>query len=81
MTTAEIFDALKGNEKLTDELYGSTKELFELADFVKFAKHVADDSENAAALPLSVRFVTSTYQSVLEDETPQAGTENGEEVG
>ena len=65
------------NEKLTDELYGSTKELFELADFVKFAKHVADDSENAAALPLSVRFVTSTYQSVLEDETPQAGTENG----
>ena len=81
MTTAEIFDALKGNEKLTDELYGSTKELFELADFVKFAKHVADDSENAAALPLSVRFVTSTYQSVLEDETPQAGTENGKEVG
>ena len=81
MTTAEIFDALKGNEKLTDELYGSTKELFELADFVKFAKHVADDSENAAALPLSVRFVTSTYQSVLEDETPQPGTENGKEVG
>lgn len=75
MTTAEIFDALKGNERLTDELYGSTKELFELADFVKFAKHVADESENAAALPLSVRFVTSTYQTVLEEETPQAEKE------
>lgn len=75
MTTAEIFDALKGDERLTEELYGSTKELFELADFVKFAKHVADDSENAAALPLSVRFVTSTYQSVLEEETPQSGNE------
>ncbi|MBO4757095.1 MAG: hypothetical protein J5577_01440 [Bacteroidales bacterium] len=75
MTTAEIFDALKGDGRLTEELYGSTKELFELADFVKFAKHVADDSENAAALPLSVRFVTSTYQSVLEEETPQAGNE------
>ena len=27
------------------------------------------------ALPLSVRFVTSTYQSVLEEETPQSGNE------
>lgn len=71
MTTAEIFDALKGDERLTDELYGSTKDLFELADFVKFAKHIAGDAENAAALPQSVRFVTSTYQSALEEETPQ----------
>jgi hypothetical protein len=71
MTTAEIFDALKGHERLTDELYGSTKELFELADFVKFAKHIASDAENAAALPQSVRFVTSTYQSTLEEETAQ----------
>ena len=66
MTTAEIFDALKDDQRLTDELYGSTKELFELADFVKFAKHVADDSDNAAALPQAVRFVTSTYQTDLE---------------
>ena len=71
MTTAEIFDALKGHERLTDELYGSTRELFELADFVKFAKHIASDAENAAALPQSVRFVTSTYQSTLEEETAQ----------
>ena len=71
MTTAEIFDALKDDKRLTAELYGSTKDLFELADFVKFAKHVAGDEENAAALPQSVRFVTSTYQSFLEDETPQ----------
>ena len=70
MTTAEIFDALKGNEHLTPELYSEAKELFELADFVKFAKHVTDDEENAKALPAAVRFVTSTYQSVLEEETP-----------
>ena len=75
MTTAEIFDALKGHERLTDELYGSTKELFELADFVKFAKHIASDAENAAALPQSVRFVTSTYQSALEEETPKGDNE------
>ena len=79
MTTAEIFDALKGHERLTDELYGSTKDLFELADFVKFAKHVASDEENAAALPLSVRFVTSTYQSTLEDETSQGQDDNKKE--
>lgn len=70
MTTAEIFDALKGNEHLTPELYAEAKELFELADFVKFAKHVVDEEENAKALPAAVRFVTSTYQSVLEEETP-----------
>ena len=70
MTTAEIFDALKGNEHLTPELYAEAKELFELADFVKFAKHVVDEEDNAKALPAAVRFVTSTYQSVLEEETP-----------
>ena len=80
MTTAEIFDALKGHERLTDELYGSTKDLFELADFVKFAKHVASDEENAAALPLSVRFVTSTYQSTLEDESQQGRDDNEKEA-
>ncbi len=70
MTTAEIFDALKDDSHLTPDLYGEAKELFELADFVKFAKHVADDEDNAKALPSAVRFVTSTYQSVLEEETP-----------
>jgi len=80
MTTAEIFDALKDNGRLTPELFGSTKELFELADFVKFAKHIADESENAAALPLSVRFVTSTYQSELEEETPKETAENEKEA-
>ena len=80
MTTAEIFDALKGHERLTDELYGSTKDLFELADFVKFAKHIASDTENAAALPQSVRFVTSTYQSVLEEETPQSQDDKEKEA-
>ena len=79
MTTAEIFDALKDDRRLTAELYGSTKDLFELADFVKFAKHIASDAENAAALPQSVRFVTSTYQSTLEEETPEG--DNGKEVG
>ncbi len=80
MTTAEIFDALKDERRLTGDLYGSTKELFELADFVKFAKHVASDEENAAALPLSVRFVTSTYQSTLEEETPQGQDDKEKEA-
>ena len=68
MTTAELFDALKGRDDLTPELYSEMKELFERADFVKFAKHVASDEDNARALPLAVRFVTTTYQSEIEEE-------------
>ena len=36
---------------------------------MKFAKHIASEQENAAALPLAVRFVTTTYQTDLEKET------------
>ena len=69
MTTAELFDALKSDKDITPEMYSELKELFERADFVKFAKHVASDAENAAALPLAVRFVTTTYQADIEKET------------
>lgn len=66
MTTAEIMKELK-NTDVTEDLQTGLKELFERADFVKFAKYTASDEDNAAALPLAVRFVTSTYQSDLED--------------
>jgi len=68
MTTAEIFDALKGCEDLPADLYGESKELFELADFVKFAKHIVSDEDNAKALPSAVRFITSTYRKEEEEE-------------
>lgn len=63
MTTAELFDALKKEDALTPELYGEMKDLFETADFVKFAKLTVSDGDNAKVLPLAVRFVTSTYQT------------------
>ena len=66
MTTAEIFDALKG--RVPDDLYSETKALFETADFVKFAKFAASEQQNASAVPSAVRFVTSTYQTQLEGE-------------
>lgn len=68
MTTAELFDALKGAEDLPVDLREELRGVFECADFVKFAKHVASDEDNARALPTAVRFVTSTYQTVLEEE-------------
>ena len=68
MTTAELFDALKPCREIDAELLSSTRELFELADFVKFAKHTASSEENAAALPLAIRFVMSTYNTGLEEE-------------
>lgn len=66
MTTAEIFDALKG--RLPEDLYAETKALFETSDFVKFAKFTASAEQNAAAVPSAVKFVTSTYQTQLEGE-------------
>lgn len=68
MTTAEIFDALKGNPELTPELYGNAKELFETADFVKFAKHVAPEEYNRKAIPEAVGFVMGTYKEVPQEE-------------
>lgn len=84
MTTAEIFMDMK-NEDVPEELFAKVKELFELADFVKFAKFVASDDDNAAALPVAVRFVTETYQAELENEPASAGNadmieEGGENV-
>ena len=77
MTTAELFDALKSDKDITPEMYSNLKELFERADFVKFAKFIASDEDNARALPLAVGFVTSTYQSDLEKEV--SGGEAGED--
>lgn len=68
MTTAELFDALKSEKDITPEVYGETKELFEIADFVKFAKHSAPDDYNAKVVPVAVHFVTDTYQTALEEE-------------
>lgn len=68
MTTAELFDALRAEKDLPEELRQELQGVFECADFVKFAKHTASDEENARALPTAVRFVTSTYQTVLEEE-------------
>ena len=73
MTTAEIFDGLAGTD-VPEDLYREMKDLFERADFVKFAKFVATDEENATVLPQAVRFVTSTYQAEVEEEVESGKT-------
>ena len=71
MTTAEIFEDLKGSD-IPKDLYEEMKELFERADFVKFAKYIASDEDNAKVLPGAVRFVTETYQQeIAEEEKPE----------
>lgn len=67
MTTSEIFKDMKQTDAPSD-LLDEMKELFERADFVKFAKFTASDDDNAKVLPVAVRFVTSTYQTELEQE-------------
>lgn len=78
MTTAEIFDEMKGQDA-PEKVLGEVKELFERADFVKFAKYVASDDENAAALPIAVRFVTETYQAEVENEVQDNSKDGGNE--
>ncbi|MBO4428105.1 MAG: hypothetical protein J5771_06460 [Bacteroidales bacterium] len=68
MTTAELFAALADIRDISPELKADLQEMFERADFVKFAKYIAPDGDNAKVLPLSVRFVTDTYQATLEEE-------------
>lgn len=72
MTTAEIFDEMKATDA-PKELLAEVNDLFVRADFVKFAKYVASDDDNAAALPVAVRFVTETYQAEIETETDKDG--------
>lgn len=67
MTTSEIFKDMKQTDAPSD-LLDELKDLFERADFVKFAKFTASDDDNAKVLPAAVRFVTSTYQTELEQE-------------
>ena len=64
MTTAEIFEGLKGSD-IPEDLYAEMKSLFERADFVKFAKFTATDEENATVLPQAVHFVTATYEQEI----------------
>ena len=71
MTTAEIMKDLK-NTDVAEDLQSGLKDLFERADFVKFAKYTASDEDNASALPLAVRFVTSTYQTEVEEDNGDA---------
>ena len=77
MTTAEIFKDMKQTDAPAD-LLEEMKDLFERADFVKFAKFTASEEENASALPVAVRFVTSTYQTEVEEET---GVQTDDEKG
>ncbi len=79
MTTSEIFTDLKGSD-IPKDLFDETKTLFETADFVKFAKALASQEENAAALPTAVRFVTTTYQSELEEDESASGNQEGVNV-
>lgn len=63
MTSSELLSSLKKEAGLTPALFEDLKELFETADFVKFAKHVVSVEEAAKALPFAIRFVMDTYKA------------------
>ena len=67
MTSSEIFASLAQSD-LDPQLRDALRELFERSDYIKFAKGVATDEQNAEVLPLGVRFVTTTYQEDIDKE-------------
>jgi len=81
MTTDEIFRKLS-TEEIDKSLYSETKELFLTSDLVKFAKSTVSDEENIKAVPVAVRFVTSTWRndddaSDLAKKSSSDATKNG----
>lgn len=66
-TSNEIFSSL-AKEKLPQREYMELKELFELADLVKFAKYSTTKEEGENAIPVAVRFVNTTFIQELEEE-------------
>lgn len=67
MTTSELFEAMARAEKLPGDLTARLRELFETADFVKFAKHYASKEQNETAVPSAVKFIMSTCQKEEEN--------------
>lgn len=69
-TSAEIFENLK-DKGIEPSLYGKVQELFETADYVKFAKHKASDLENEEAVPTAIKFVNETYMQQIEADSKE----------
>ena len=67
-TSKEIMDALT-NECGGKVEFEELKELFDVADLVKFAKYKASEGENERAIPTAVRFVNATFMQDLENES------------
>ena len=68
MTSGEVLHHLKTRTDLDKDLRAGLGHLFEVADFVKFAKHTVDDAENASVVPFATNFVTATWQQAIEAE-------------
>ena len=70
-----VTDALREYivSRYPEDLYAEIKALFERADYVKFAKYVATDQENASAVPSAVKFVTMTYQQEVDKDNMAQG--------
>jgi hypothetical protein len=61
MTTEETMQALKPHLE-NDEIYQSFKAILELADLVKFAKHIPREAENDSCMENAFEFVRDTMK-------------------
>ena len=66
MVTDDIFRELHRTGKCKQEDIDSAKQLFELSDLVKFAKHQPEAEEHGKTLEKAYDFVNSSYKYFME---------------
>jgi hypothetical protein len=65
-TSNEILDSLS-DKRIDAKPYNELKNLFGIADLVKFAKYTPSTQDNEETIPIAVRFVNSTFMQELEE--------------
>jgi hypothetical protein len=65
-TSGEILNELE-EQKIEARAYKALTELFQLSDFVKFAKYTPIEAENEEAIPKAVTFINSTFMATEEE--------------
>lgn len=70
MTSAEIAEALE-DKRIESKLFNELKQMFSLADLVKFAKHVPSITDNENSMHTAVNFVNYSYMRQLDEEKEQ----------
>lgn len=74
MTSAEIAEALE-DKRIESKLFTELKQMFSVADLVKFAKHTPSITDNENSMHTAINFVNYSYMRQLDEEKEAAGVD------